>query len=99
MKFLSMYKSVEKNVPPSQEAMAKMGKLYTGRPWRVKSRKELLAGIKPHQWKYLREDAGDLPDGFEPADSTERADQMLIPLAHVQVVGEGECELRQIYEA
>src|SRR5258708_12647884 len=27
MKFLSMYKSVEKNVPPSQEAMAKMGKL------------------------------------------------------------------------
>src|SRR2546430_6248578 len=27
MKFLSMYKSVEKGVPPSQEEMAKMGKL------------------------------------------------------------------------
>src|ERR1700719_2703030 len=27
MKFLSMYKSVERNAPPSQEEMAKMGKL------------------------------------------------------------------------
>jgi hypothetical protein len=27
MKFLSMYKSVEKNVPPSQEEMNQMGKL------------------------------------------------------------------------
>src|ERR1700747_1679767 len=27
MKFLSMYKSVEKNAPPSQEEMNKMGKL------------------------------------------------------------------------
>src|SRR5882762_8793925 len=27
MKFLSMYKSVERNTPPSQEEMAKMGKL------------------------------------------------------------------------
>src|SRR5437870_3152234 len=27
MKFLSMYKSVERGVPPSQEEMAKMGKL------------------------------------------------------------------------
>src|SRR5437764_12707410 len=27
MKFLSLYKSVERNVPPSQEEMARMGKL------------------------------------------------------------------------
>ena len=27
MKFLSMYKSVERGVPPSQEEMARMGKL------------------------------------------------------------------------
>src|SRR6201997_162319 len=27
MKFLSMYKSVERNTPPSQEEMARMGKL------------------------------------------------------------------------
>ncbi|HWR54238.1 MAG TPA: radical SAM protein [Bryobacteraceae bacterium] len=44
--------------------MAKMGKIYRGRPLRVKSRKELLATIKPQHWKYLREDNGDLPDGW-----------------------------------
>jgi len=32
----------------------------------TKSRKELLATIKPQHWKYLREDNGDLPDGWEP---------------------------------
>jgi hypothetical protein len=33
----------------------------------VKSRKELLASIKPQHWKYLREDNGDLPDGWDTA--------------------------------
>jgi len=30
----------------------------------IRSRKELLTTIKPHQWRYLRPDTGDLPDGF-----------------------------------
>jgi hypothetical protein len=42
--------------------MAKMGKIYRGRPMQVKAA-ELLAAIKQH-WRYLREDAGDLPDGW-----------------------------------
>ena len=37
------------------------GRLYEGRPIRVKTRAELLASIKPGYWKYLREDAGDVP--------------------------------------
>ncbi|MCY4660376.1 MAG: radical SAM protein [Acidobacteria bacterium] len=37
------------------------GRLYEGRPIRVKTRAELLASIKPGYWKYLREDAGDIP--------------------------------------
>jgi hypothetical protein len=45
--------------------MAKMGKIYRGKPMVVKSRKELLATIKPQHWKYLRTDNGDLPDGWE----------------------------------
>lgn len=45
--------------------MARMGKIYTGRPLEVKSRKQLLASIKPQFWKHLREDNGDLPDGWE----------------------------------
>ena len=37
------------------------GRLYKGRPIRVKTRAELLASIKPTYWKYLHEDAGDVP--------------------------------------
>jgi hypothetical protein len=48
-----------------EQLMEKMGKIYRGRPLAVKSRKELLATIKPQHWKYLREDNGDLPDGWQ----------------------------------
>lgn len=47
--------------------MAKMGKIYPGTPIKSKSRKELLQTIRPNQWQYLREDNGDLPDGWQPA--------------------------------
>ena len=46
--------------------MEKMGKIYRGQPLRIKTRKELLATIKPQHWGYLREDNGDLPDGWAP---------------------------------
>jgi hypothetical protein len=42
--------------------MDKMGKIYIGKPITVKTRKELLATIKPHQRQFLRADCGDLPD-------------------------------------
>jgi radical SAM superfamily enzyme YgiQ (UPF0313 family) len=45
--------------------MAKMGKIYPGTPLKTKTRKELLATIRPNQWQYLREDCGDLPDGWK----------------------------------
>ncbi|MSV27361.1 MAG: hypothetical protein EXQ52_01240 [Bryobacterales bacterium] len=47
--------------------MARMGKVYRGRPMRIKRRKELLATIRKPHWRYLREDAGDLPDGWADA--------------------------------
>jgi radical SAM superfamily enzyme YgiQ (UPF0313 family) len=47
-----------------EQLMEKMGKIYRGRPLAVKSRRELLATIKPQHWKYLREDNGDLPEGW-----------------------------------
>lgn len=52
-----------------ERMMARMGKIYRGRALSIKSRKELLATIKPQHWKYLREDNGDLPDGWRPAQS------------------------------
>jgi hypothetical protein len=49
-----------------EKLMAKLGKIYMGKPLHVKSRKELLATIRPNQQKFLRADNGDLPDGWQP---------------------------------
>jgi hypothetical protein len=53
--------------------MERMGKLYRGGPIRVKSRKELLATIRRQHWKYLREDNGDLPEGWGSMTAAARA--------------------------
>lgn len=44
-----------------EKMMARLGKIYPGKPLEIKSRKELLATIRPQLQKYLRADAGDLP--------------------------------------
>ena len=45
--------------------MYRMGKLYAGRPLKVKTRAQLLASIKPANWQFLREDNGDIPSAQE----------------------------------
>jgi radical SAM superfamily enzyme YgiQ (UPF0313 family) len=42
--------------------MSRMGKIYTGKQLDIKSRRELLATIRPQFWKYLRPDTGDMPE-------------------------------------
>lgn len=44
-----------------EKLMARMGKIYLGKPLPIKSRKELLETIRPNFRKYLRADTGDLP--------------------------------------
>src|SRR6478672_4633815 len=50
-----------------ERMMARMGKIYQGRPLAIKTRKELLATIKPAMRSFLRADTGDLPDDIPPA--------------------------------
>jgi hypothetical protein len=50
----------------SESMLERMGKIYVGKPMKTKSRRELIANIKPHQLHYLREDCGDLPEGYTP---------------------------------
>jgi len=50
----------------SEKTLERMGKIYIGKPLKTKTRKELLASIKPHYWQYLRADNGDLPEGSTP---------------------------------
>ena len=45
-----------------ETVMAKMGKIYLGRPLTIKTRRELLATVRPSQRRFLRPDAGDLPE-------------------------------------
>ena len=47
--------------------MGRMGKIYIPKPIPIKSRKELLAGVKPQHQRHLREDNGDLPEHFAAA--------------------------------
>lgn len=45
----------------SEKRLVKMGKIYDPQPLKTLNRAELLATLKPSQWKYLREDCGDMP--------------------------------------
>jgi hypothetical protein len=51
----------------SEKNLQRMGKIYSGKPLKVKSRKELLASLKPKDWQFLRADNGDMPVGYVPA--------------------------------
>ena len=70
-----------------ESLMARMGKIYPGKPLRIKSRKELLATIRPQLWKYLRRDTGDMP-GAEGPDPSCRTAQTIPVLA---AAGSGIC--------
>jgi radical SAM superfamily enzyme YgiQ (UPF0313 family) len=45
----------------SEGVLAKMGKIYVGRPIEIKTRAELLASLRPNYWRFLRHDNGDVP--------------------------------------
>jgi hypothetical protein len=47
-----------------EKLMAALGKIYVPKPLAIKSRKELLAAIKPQHQRHLRADNGDLPEHF-----------------------------------
>ena len=111
MKFLSVYKSVERGVPPTQEEMDKMGKLIEqemkagtllategclpsalGARVRVSDGK---AAVTDGPFTEAKEVIG----GFAILQANSKADAIEMAKRFLAVVGEGECELRQVYEA
>jgi hypothetical protein len=50
----------------SEKNLNRMGKIYMGKPLKIKTRKELIATLRPNDWQFLRTDNGDLPDGYKP---------------------------------
>jgi hypothetical protein len=110
MKFLSLYKSVERGVPPSQEEMARMGKLVEEGmkagwllategclPSALGSRVRLSDGkitVTDGPFTESKEVVG----GFAILKANSKAEAIQLAKDFLSVVGTGECELRQIYE-
>ena len=111
MKFLSIYKAVEKNAPPSQEAMAKMGKLVEEgmkAGWLLATEgclpTALGARVRSSNGKVTVTDgpfteAKEVVGGFAILRANSKQEAIQLARDFLQVVGEGECELRQIFEA
>ena len=110
MRFLSIYKCVERATPPSQEEMAHMGKLIEEgmkSGWLLGTEgcmpTALGARVRRDGSKISVTDgpfteAKEVVGGFAilKANSKEEAIQMAKDF--LKVVGEGECEIRQIFE-
>lgn len=110
MKFLSVYKSVEKG-PPTQEEMARMGKLVeesmkagflvategcmpspSGARVRLSNNK---ITVTDGPFTESKEVIG----GFAILKANSKEEAIEMARQFLQVAGEGECELRQLYEA
>jgi hypothetical protein len=111
MRFLSIYKSPERNTPPTQEEMATMGKLVED--W-MKSGKliategclpsALGARVRVDNGKYTVSDgpfteAKEVVGGFAILEAPSKEAAISYAREFLQVVGQGECELRQLYDA
>ena len=111
MKFLSIYKSAEKNAPPSQEEMAKMGKLVEEgmkAGWLLGTEgclpSALGARVRNSSGKLTVTDgpfteAKEVVGGFAILRANSKQEAIQLAKDFLQVVGDGECELRQIFEA
>lgn len=111
MKFLSLYKSAERNTPPSQEEMSRMGKLIEDgfkAGWLVATEgclpSALGARVRRSGGSLTVTDgpfseAKELVGGFAILRTNSKQEAIQLAKEFLQVVGEGECELRQVYEA
>lgn len=110
MKFLSMYKTVERNTPPSQEEMAAMGKLIEEgmkKGWLLATEgclpTALGARVRRSGDKLSVTDgpfteAKEVVGGFAILKANSKGEAIQLAKDFLRVAGEGECEIRQIYE-
>ena len=110
MKFLSIYKTVERSTPPTQNEMAEMGKLIeegfkagwlvategclpTALGARVRRDGEDLT-VKDGPFTEAKEVVG----GFAILKANSKAEAIELTKTFLKVAGNGECELRQVFE-
>ena len=110
MKFLSIYKSPERNTPPSQEEMNTMGKLIEEgmrKGWLLGTEgclpSALGARVRLDSGKITVTDgpfteAKEVVGGFALLQANSKEEALELVKDFLKVVGCGECELRQLYE-
>jgi len=111
MRFLSIYKTRERGVPPSPEEMAQMGKLIEegmkqgfllateGCMPSVTGARVRLANGTVNVTDGPFTESKEVIGGLAILKANSKAEAIELVKNFLKVVGEGECELRQIYEA
>ncbi|HYV73707.1 MAG TPA: YciI family protein [Candidatus Binatia bacterium] len=111
MRFLSIYKNVERNTPPTPEEMARMGKLIEEgmkagyllategcMPTALGARVRRSNGnvtVTDGPFTEAKEVVG----GFAILKANSKQEAIELAKNFLSLVGEGECELRQLYDA
>jgi hypothetical protein len=110
MRFLSIYKTAEQNAPPSQQEIAVMGKLIEEgmkAGWLVATEgcmpTALGARVRRSNGKLSVTDgpfteSKEVVGGFAILKANSKEEAIELARKFLQVAGDGECELRQIYE-
>ena len=111
MRFLSILKTVERTTPPSQEEMERMGKLVQEgikAGWLVATEgclpSQLGARIKLHSGNVTVTDGPfietkEVVGGYAILNVNSREEAIELTSRFLGYIGEGECELRQMFEA
>ncbi len=111
MRFLSIYKTRERNTPPTPEEMATMGKLIEEgmkAGWLLGTEgclpSSLGARVRRDGTRVAVTDGPfsetkELVGGFAILKANTKDEAIELCRRFLQVAGEGECELRQLYEA
>ena len=111
MRFLSIYKSPERNTPPTAEEMATMGKLVED--WMKSGKLVATEGCMPSMLgarvrvdsdKFSVSDgpfteSKEVVGGFAILNAPSKEAAIEYAKEFLQVVGIGECEVRQLYQA
>jgi hypothetical protein len=110
MKFLSIYKTIERGVPPTQEEMTKMGKLVedgmkAGHLVAVEGCMPSASGARIRRAGANMTvidgpftEAKELVGGLAILRANSKAEAIELVKEFLQVAGDGECELRQLFE-
>jgi len=111
MRFLSIYKTTERSVPPSQEEIAKMGKLVeegmkAGYLLAVEGCMPSVTGARVRQSNSTITvtdgpftEAKEVVGGLAILQANSKEEAIELARQFLAVAGDGECELRQLFEA